>query len=63
MLEKARRVISQLSPHEHSWVTQNVGGGIERRVCERCGGIQIIDIPRPSLRREAAARRLWHIGR
>ncbi len=61
MLDRARRVLMQLSPHEHRWVTQNLGGRLERSVCERCGGVQIVDIPRPSLRRESNARRLWHL--
>ena len=62
MLTHVKRVIRQLSPHEHRWTTQNLGGGLERSVCERCGGVRILDIPRPSLRRESNARRTWHIG-
>ena len=61
MLDRAKRVLLQLSPHEHIWSTQVVGGGLERKVCDRCGGVQIIDIPRPSLRKESAARRFWHV--
>lgn len=61
MLQRARRVLTQLSPHEHRWTRQDLGGGLERSVCDRCGGVQIINVPRASLRREAAARKLWHI--
>ena len=61
MLNKAKRVLSQLSPHEHSWSRQSLGSGLERSVCDRCGGVQILNIGRPSLRREAAARKLWHL--
>ena len=57
MLDMAKRVLRQLSPHEHSWQSQNLGGGLERSVCERCGGVRILDLPRPSLRKEADARR------
>ena len=62
MLDIAKRVLRQLSPHEHSWRPQNLGGGLERSVCERCGGVRIINLSRPSLRKEAEARRLWHLG-
>lgn len=61
MLDRARRLLMQLSPHEHIWTTQSLGGGLERSVCERCGGVQILDVPRPSLRKETNARRIWHL--
>jgi hypothetical protein len=55
MLNKAQRVLSQLSPHEHSWSRQSLSSGLERSVCDRCGGVQILDIglacvakPRPA---------------
>ena len=58
MLNRTRRVMRQLRPHEHRWVTQRLGGGLERSVCDRCGGVHILGVRPPSLRQESAARRL-----
>ena len=62
MLKRARRVLRQLSPHEHRWVRQHLGGGLERSVCDRCGGFEIFGSARPSVQQETTARQLWHLS-
>ncbi|MDH3498541.1 MAG: hypothetical protein OEM97_00315 [Acidimicrobiia bacterium] len=46
MLQALRRVVYRMAPHEHEWITQNLGGGLERSVCKRCGQIGVKDLPR-----------------
>ncbi len=48
MLETVRRAMYRVAPHDHEWATQNLGGGLERSVCERCGQIEVKDLPRTS---------------
>ena len=48
MLQTLRRVVFRVAPHEHEWVTQKLGGGLERSVCERCGQIGVKELPRSS---------------
>lgn len=46
MLQTIRRAVYRVAPHEHEWATQNLGGGLERSVCDRCGQIGVKDLPR-----------------
>jgi len=56
MLKRARRVLRQLSPHEHRWVRQHLGGGLEQNVCDRCGALRSSAVPAPaSSRRQRPA--------
>lgn len=40
--------------HDHSFVTQNVGAGLQRRVCGECGHISIDPAEPASLRSEVS---------
>jgi hypothetical protein len=48
MLQTLRRAVFRVTPHEHEWVTHNLGGGLERSICHRCGQIEVKELPRSS---------------
>ena len=46
MLDTIRRLVYKVTPHQHQWATQNLGGGLERSVCTRCSQIGVNNLPR-----------------